>query len=217
MTESRLPEPLLQTAMTYYQTLPENVNVKELLLKLGAQFDPKWMSVDRPFEDMQKVEVSPTTAFDPDLLIDLRELNFSYVDEDIGVVKLKPQWQKAVEKWLLQKSSCPVQYLWDDVGPFFWPRWIKKGSCANVKACSWPPGMHCVPSPRPMTIRILRWHCRPRRVRTNPAKRNDPPRDVRKNRKRKQKKDKRNRRPFRVKCRWRKVRYPITTQCFCAC
>ena len=216
-TESRLPEPLLQTAMTYYQTLPSDVDPEELMRKLGSRFDSKWMSVDRPHEQAHPLQVAPATDFDPELLSDLRRLNFTYVDDDAGLVTLKPHLQKIVEKWLLQKSSCPVVYRWHDVGPFFWPRWLKKGSCSNERACSWPPGMHCVPSSRPMTVRILRWHCRPRVARKHAEKRNDPPRDPPKSRKRKPKNRAKLRRPFRLKCRWRKVRYPITTECFCTC
>ena len=34
-------------------------------------------------------------------------------------------------QWLVKKSSCPVTFTWIDLGIYFWPRWIKTGSCAT--------------------------------------------------------------------------------------
>ena len=57
-------------------------------------------------------------------------------------------------QWLVRKSSCPVNYQWTDLGDYFWPKWIRSGTCSNSLAndedtkesqnCSWPNGMKCV-------------------------------------------------------------------------
>jgi hypothetical protein len=75
---------------------------------------------------------------------------------------MKPYMQKLMEKWLLDKASCPVRFSWKDIGGLFWPRWIKLGECMSGNPCSWPPGMHCVPA-ESHTIYVLRWHCRKRK------------------------------------------------------
>ena len=81
------------------------------------------------------------------------------------------------QQWLVRKSSCPVNYHWVDLGDYFWPKWIRQGSCQNsvtepptlgqvtqplqTKHCSWPNGMKCVQGDVEM-LQILRWHCRKR-------------------------------------------------------
>ena len=115
------------------------------------------------------------------------------------------------EEWLIQKSSCPVTFKWEDLGEYFWPRWVRKGNCiddgsrqvANSSSssslgCSWPMGMKCVAG-ESKTLHILRWHCR-----------------------------RRSSSPFgggsssgeggsKHKCKWYKVPFPVTKSCKCAC
>ena len=99
------------------------------------------------------------------------------------------------EQWLVQKSACPVQFEWNDLGEYFWPRWIRHGTCQpggqpHKSGCSWPQGMNCVQDEVEM-LQILRWHCRTRR---NKGK------SLRKR-----------------KCKWYKVPYPVTSSCKCSC
>ena len=120
------------------------------------------------------------------------------------------------QQWLVKKSSCPVNFKWIDLGEYFWPRWIRQGTCeknqtisndnevieTNIEenldsssigtnaGCSWPQGMHCVQGEVQM-LQILRWHCRTRHDRAKNAKRR--------------------------KCKWYKVPYPVTASCKCAC
>nr|ACO06226.1 noggin 2 [Schmidtea mediterranea] len=56
-------------------------------------------------------------------------------------------------------SWCPVTYQWKDMGPKFWPRWIKQGSCANLsKSCSYPEGLVCQEYEH-KNIAVLRFLC----------------------------------------------------------
>ena len=56
-------------------------------------------------------------------------------------------------------SVCPVRYRWKDMGPKFWPRWIKEGSCANLsESCSYPEGLVCHEYEH-KNIAILRFLC----------------------------------------------------------
>ena len=105
------------------------------------------------------------------------------------------------QQWLIRKSSCPVNFKWVDLGEYFWPRWIRQGTCSQSKysspsapndnkGCSWPQGMHCVQG-NIEELQILRWHCRTKHNRSKSSRRR--------------------------KCRWYKVPYPVTSSCRCSC
>ena len=111
---------------------------------------------------------------------------------------INPEALDVFEQWLVQKSACPVQFEWNDLGEYFWPRWIKHGTCqgggqqAKTSGCSWPQGMNCVQDEVEM-LQILRWHCRTRRNKSSSK-------SLRKR-----------------KCKWYKVPYPVTSSCKCSC
>ena len=112
------------------------------------------------------------------------------------------------KQWLVRKSSCPVAFSWHDLGEYFWPRWIKTGSCTStevsaeapsggVKGCSWPRGMRCVQG-EVKALHILRWHCRRKKKRAYGARGH---REARK----------------QHRCQWYKGPYPVTQSCKCSC
>jgi len=74
--------------------------------------------------------------------------------------QLPAQYQELMRTWLVHRSTCPVEYVWTDLGKSFWPRWIKNGRCgrSETMSCSWPPGMSCMPSSIKV-LNLLRWHC----------------------------------------------------------
>jgi hypothetical protein len=214
-----------------------------------------------------------------------RHVNFTYQDHSTGLYHpLKPSVRKYVERWLLERASCPVRLSWDDVGPFFWPRWILQGECGSSRrtklvsgaagirhdadedpdpaeqSCSWPPGMRCVPEAS-QTIHLLRRQCRNvnhrRKPRSAPLRRSErsdeespsatPTGHTAKHsggeddhsllrRQHQQHRALTNastataaattgylsspaasKLSERMRCRWKKVPYPITTGCFCSC
>lgn len=42
---------------------------------------------------------------------------------------LPDEYQTLVQAWLVRKATCPIRYVWDDLGPYFWPRWVRRGEC----------------------------------------------------------------------------------------
>uniref|UniRef100_T1JNT9 Noggin n=1 Tax=Strigamia maritima TaxID=126957 RepID=T1JNT9_STRMM len=158
------------------------MNPKDLFPILGPFFDPQWMSVEKPkilVVNQLDVDASPQSK----LRTDFKKLNFTAVLPEDNIT--------ALEEWFLKKVSCPVQFTWHDVGPLFWPRWIRRGNCFNDPnvPCSWPPGMQCVPA-ESSTIQVLRWVCTRRRSTDG---------------------------TFSHKCQWIRVPYPVTAECFCSC
>ena len=41
------------------------------------------------------------------------------------------EMRSAVTSWLVRHATCPIRYVWDDLGPYFWPRWIRRGECVQ--------------------------------------------------------------------------------------
>lgn len=72
---------------------------------------------------------------------------------------LPPEYRELVKSWLVRRATCPIRFVWNDLGPYFWPRWLRRGECAENTTCSWPPGMQCVPGGA-RNLNVLRWHCR---------------------------------------------------------
>lgn len=96
------------------------------------------------------------------LVKQLQELNFTEEFKELQP-ELLPL-EDFIKSWLLKRSSCPVEYTWKDLGPTFWPRWIRDGACLERKGtCSFPIGMHCVPA-ETTTVHVLRWQCRDRKM-----------------------------------------------------
>jgi len=108
-----------------------------LLRKMGDDFTPEWMSMDRPsagdgryaLPDEQVAALMEQVA-DLDIETDIKEM--------LGVDNLKhePTVNRAVgafQQWLVKKSSCPVNFQWTDLGEYFWPRYIKQGKCKGAK------------------------------------------------------------------------------------
>ena len=153
------------------------------------------------------------------LVEEINKLGLSKELEELGGSQSNVIDSQAIaifQQWLVRRSSCPVNFKWDDLGEYFWPRWIRQGTCNQTEAketaetasaaasentddsnknssiggCSWPQGMHCVQGEVQM-LQILRWHCRTRHDRGKNAKRR--------------------------KCKWYKVPYPVTASCKCAC
>lgn len=96
-----------------------------------------------------------------DILVEqLQVLNFTEEFKELQP-ELLPL-EDFIKSWLLKRSSCPVEYTWKDLGPTFWPRWIRYGVCLERKGtCSFPTGMHCVPG-LTTTVHVLRWQCNDR-------------------------------------------------------
>ena len=189
-----------------------------LMERLGDDFDPSWMSIEQPPLGDAMVNGSVKMTLDVKLLQDLTTLNFTFRDEHGEEHEIRPTVRKYLEKWLLHRASCQVHFVWEDLGALFWPRWVKRGICDAMSSCSWPPGMHCVPE-ESQTIRLLRWQCHQKKDRkiNYKAAAKRVINGGKWNRKKEPTGSKFGRTKEKMKCRWKKVPYPVTAECFCSC
>lgn len=194
---------------------------------LGKDFDPEWMTVDQPLVLVHEPNVTlatveaPSSTIPKKLFTEVRALNLS---KELGLSSTD-QSLKLFENWLVKKAACSVRYVWNDIGPLFWPRWIKRGECVNgpSRVCSWPEGMHCVPAAS-ITLHVLRWHCRPRIRRSSMWFSEGTAGGlgtaaaaavVVGDRQPQQQQRRHDSKQYR--CHWLKVPYPVTAECFCSC
>nr|ACO06227.1 noggin-like protein 2 [Schmidtea mediterranea] len=84
--------------------------------------------------------------------------NYTFKDRKGNKLYLSPNVVDSFRRWLEQESSCPMDYIWTELDPSFWPRWVKKGICVSVVSCSWPPGMNCK-SKHKKKLTLLQWNC----------------------------------------------------------
>ena len=190
---------------------PRGRQMKESKLKekMGTDFDPAWMSVERPMTNQRYVVSSLPESQVAQLMEEVTSLDIEndirQLLENEADIKHEPTVRKAVgafQQWLVKKSSCPVQFNWEDLGEYFWPRYVRKGECqassgvGDVDSCSWPRGMSCNPADAEV-LHLLRWHCRRRR--TPDLLGLTTRQKIRKS----------------YKCRWIKVPYPVTSSCKC--
>ncbi|XP_050543364.1 noggin-2-like isoform X2 [Daktulosphaira vitifoliae] len=209
---------LKKTSLTpWFQTAPRHpknrdMKIDKLNRLIGSDYDEMWMSKSNILTAQSN---STSGVNDGPLSPD----NIQLPD------KLPIQYQELMRNWLVRRGSCPVEFVWTDLGKLFWPRWIKKGRCGRSEtvSCSWPPGMSCIPSSI-KALNLLRWHCwLKNRKRKHRRERSVAIETVTNktmvNTKQKKSKinnaSKKNYEKFR--CLWIKVPYPVTEDCTCSC
>ena len=144
---------------------PKDLDFRFVRKILGAgNFDPVYMSEMKPIESILK----PNGSINPDykavlpkeeLPEEIQHLTFHHPGKDEPVkIKSKKHRRKLRQK-LWAHISCPVVYQWRDLGPLFWPRWVKEGDCYKKHSCSVPAGMSCQRQDS-TTKTFLYWHCR---------------------------------------------------------
>lgn len=137
---------------------------------LNSGYNPMLMSVTRPpeAEDNPRGILSfemrrgRPTGMRPKFLDTFGQLNINDINghrmSEMDL-KLKKGLRRKITKFLWTYSHCPVVYKWKDLGPRFWPRWIREGDCHHKgRSCSFPPGMKCKPS-KSKSVNILRFYC----------------------------------------------------------
>ncbi|CAI2736267.1 unnamed protein product [Schistosoma spindalis] len=146
-------------------------SIRKLRRILGSDLQYNWMSIENPF-NLQSLSSKSTRSTllsnipkpDNHLLNIIDELNFTVfrpINNDglIYPIKMTNDQINIIKTWLLQRATCTMEYIWEDLGPLFWPRWIKRGVCVNTHSCSWPPGMRCRSSGS-RSLKLLRWVCK---------------------------------------------------------
>ncbi|XP_025199468.1 noggin-like [Melanaphis sacchari] len=195
--------------------LPRKKDMKtdKLNRLIGSDYNEMWMS-----------KTAIVTAYHGNTsdLVSVKSLETSGPDSLQLPEQLPAQYQELMRSWLVHRSTCPVEYVWTDLGKSFWPRWIKNGRCGRLgtMSCSWPPGMSCMPSSIKV-LNLLRWHCW---LKNRKNKRKNRERKmmelakahaVRSKRTTGLRKNKKKDDKFR--CLWIKVPYPVTEDCTCSC
>uniref|UniRef100_A0A8B9ST39 Noggin n=1 Tax=Anas platyrhynchos TaxID=8839 RepID=A0A8B9ST39_ANAPL len=138
-----------------YAPKPRHLRPGRLRRLLGSAFDPFWMSAEEPVG-------RNGTATTEDLESQSRELaegsgryRRKLWREAEGlelptllppVPGLPPEVAAAVARrlrqWLVERAACRLASSWVDLGPVFWPRWVRHTACQpEPSGCSWPPGM----------------------------------------------------------------------------
>lgn len=140
---------------------------KKLRKILSYNLDRLWTSETAPRTLRQRgvsLHQRDTTIESKKIDIQLKEyvnkLNFTFSNLFGNQYELTDVQLNPFRQWLLNLASCDMDYVWEDLGPLFWPRWIRRGVCISKpsQSCSWPPGMKCRPSGS-RALHLLHWKC----------------------------------------------------------
>ncbi|KDR14442.1 Noggin-2 [Zootermopsis nevadensis] len=218
----------------------KDLDEQTLLKLMGQDFDSRWMRRTHP----SHTHIQDGTAGDIEDRATVRTLR-EMAGEELQLLPdelVPPENRAAVIAWLVQRATCPIRYVWDDLGPYFWPRWVRRGECvhdAGVETtsegrnssrrtntrntpCSWPPGMLCVPGVA-RNLQILRWHCRLRKnLSVGGASNSNNVWLLRGSAgqavvDRHYNSSSKSKRRKRYRCQWLKVPYPVPEDCVCSC
>uniref|UniRef100_A0A4W6F3X0 Noggin n=1 Tax=Lates calcarifer TaxID=8187 RepID=A0A4W6F3X0_LATCA len=127
---------LTNTEDYHYMPKPRHRRPSRLLRLLGSSFDPFWMSIEQPSE---------ASGSDGD------GRPFLSLPLDVA---------SSLQFWLVRSAMCELHFKWTDLGPAFWPRWLRQTDCQRSnggRSCSFPSGMECVRA-QTTNIKILAWH-----------------------------------------------------------
>ncbi|CAH8669685.1 unnamed protein product [Heterobilharzia americana] len=163
-----LGERIDSKALLHLRPSSTAASIRKLRRILGADLQSDWMSIETPPNSLSSSIKSTRSTLSPNipkpdnhLVTAVEELNFTVfrsVNDDglIYPIKMTIDQVNIMKMWLLQRATCGMEYIWEDLGPLFWPRWIRRGVCVNTHSCSWPPGMRCRSSGS-RALKLLRW------------------------------------------------------------
>ncbi|RZC31756.1 Noggin domain containing protein [Asbolus verrucosus] len=126
---------------------------------LGGAFNPRYMSVDEPFEEEPTVgnkrEVSLAEDFyvDDTFLEQVDEEPAWVVNNHVTLVKKKyglHRSKRGVD--YMQEWHCKTKIEWTDLGPDYFPRFLRSARCLSEKC--WFGFYKC--KPRSFTVKLLR-------------------------------------------------------------
>lgn len=145
-------------AMSERPFQPPLLPTSQMLQLMGPRrFDPAFVRLSRPGA-ASRVEFGPHRAVSKAVRGLVRRFAHLLFDGGQGE-RLTRRTRRNLRKFLAFYTSCPVRYSWQDYGPRFWPRWLKKGECLSAqRSCSVPPGMTCRPQ-RYKAVTLLRYFC----------------------------------------------------------
>ncbi|XP_063228070.1 noggin-2-like [Bacillus rossius redtenbacheri] len=202
-----LPPPdLIEVPNKHHDPRQADLNATLLLARLGRNFDPRFMSIDKPRHQRHHANRTDSDDFPyrhntkgrlvpkGQMPRALRKMNFKYIRLHDGTrvrTGVSAKLKKKLQQFLWAYTACPVAHRWRDLGVRFWPRYLREGYCPPSKtSCSIPPGMTCRPAAEAHKT-VLRWHC--------PAGHRGGQHSA------------------ASSCQWINVEYPLVTQCSCSC
>ena len=130
--------------------------------------------------------------------------------EDLDLSSLPLDTARLVRDFLVLRSTCSLRYQWVDLGPVFWPRWVRHTDCEKPdgsRSCSFPRGMICVRA-QTTQLKMLAWHCWGSKDRGGGLSRTAVGPDS---------STEMGAGEVDRKCMWRQVQYPVVTACKCSC
>lgn len=194
----------------HYLPKPAHRRASRLLRLLGSSFDPFWMSVEKPSEASGSHSAGHVSLHGDKRLKKAAALGQQKLEKEAAVLdldSLPPQVASSVRVWLVHSSTCRLRHRWVDLGPAFWPRWLRQTDCERSdggQSCSFPGGMQCMRA-QITHIKILAWHCLERRgVGDGTGNKSDVGTETEMG-------------EFVKRCVWRQVPYPVVTACTCSC
>ncbi|KAG8274392.1 noggin-like [Homalodisca vitripennis] len=189
-----------------------------LLTLLGQDYDPKWMRSAR-HATKTDTEEEPERKTVRALRALLNNSTSGSTDQLLLPEGLPQEYREMVKSWLVSRATCPIRFVWNDLGAYFWPRWLRRGECAEDATCSWPPGMRCVPGVA-RNLNVLRWHCRLRKNahgRRKKSENNVWATATTERQKSSQEANAKRKKRKKYRCLWIKVPYPVPEDCMCSC
>ena len=208
--------------MTDFLPYGKHLKIKRLLRKMGPDFDSEWMSIETPTKSKKSNQLPDIYLVQQENRIEdglLKHRLVHLVEFHSHGMNLSKQSKEDIKTFLQKMSSCEVNFEWEDLGNLFFPRNIRSGECVSKSACSWPAGMLCQSSEN-KTLHVLHWRCSRRKHK----KSNSLSRTVKENRTndnkrtwRRQTRSSGGAMKKKLKCRWKKIPYKVTTKCECSC
>ncbi|XP_037245785.1 noggin-like [Falco rusticolus] len=183
-----------------YSPKPRHLRPGRLRRLLGSAFDPFWMAIEEPWGHNGSILKENLESLSRDLAEGAGRYRCKLWREVEGLELptllppspgLPPELPGALahrlRQWLVEQAACRLTSAWVDLGPVFWPCWVRHTACnTGPPSCSWPPGMTCRPA-QVTHIKLLAWHC------WGPQS------------------------PGPLHCAWQQIPYPVVAACKCSC
>ena len=100
-----------------------DMNQRRLRRRLGGTIDERFLSITEPLlssgKYVKRVSLRGISTIEKNYL---REIIRNETVPNLGKPNLF--MERFMMKWLIQKSDCPVEHIWKDLGFCYWPRWI---------------------------------------------------------------------------------------------
>ncbi|KAJ6658918.1 hypothetical protein lerEdw1_019554 [Lerista edwardsae] len=123
----------------HYLPKPKRLRAPRLMKLLGSSYDPFWMSLEDPrgwntsLKDLGTLSrdlLDRSVRFRKKLLQEAEGLDLPGLLplEDGFPGNLSQTFIHHLHQWLVDSATCHLTSSWVDLGPIFWPRWLKSSA-----------------------------------------------------------------------------------------